>query len=57
MSYIVAFSSSRHLPDKEAEHADESVHEADVVADAGGDGLLAVWTNRLHWVRLKHLPL
>lgn len=27
------------------------------MADAGNDGLLAVWANRLHWSRLKHLPL
>ncbi len=50
-------SSAAHLPDKEAEHTDKGIHEADVVADAGHDGLLAVWTNRLHWSRLEHLPL
>lgn len=56
-SYHILCRSVHHLPDKEAEHADESIHEADVVADAGCDWLLAVWTNRLHWSRLKHLPL
>lgn len=35
--------------DKEAEQTEEGVHEADVMADAGDDGLLAVWTHGLHW--------
>lgn len=43
--------------DKEAEQTKKGVHEADVMADAGDDGLLAVWTHGRHWSWLKHLPL
>lgn len=35
--------------DKEAEQTKKGVHEADVMADAGDDGLLAVWTHGRHW--------
>lgn len=35
-------------PYKEAEEAEECVHESDVVGDACDDGLLAVRTHRLH---------
>lgn len=38
-----------YLPNKEAEQTEKGVHEADVMADAGDDGLLAVWTHGLHW--------
>lgn len=48
---------SFHLPYEEAEQTEESVHEAYVMADSCDDGLLAVWTDRLHWGRLEHLPL
>lgn len=34
---------------KEAEEAEECVHEADVVGDAGDDSLLTVRTHSLHW--------
>lgn len=46
-----------HLPYEEAEQTEECVHEADVMADAGGDGLLAVWTHGLYRSRLEHLAL
>lgn len=36
-------------PYKEAEEAEECVHEADIVGDAGDDCLLTVWTHSLHW--------
>lgn len=45
------------LPHKEAEQAEEGVHEADVVADSRDDGLLAVWAYRLYRRRLEHLTL
>lgn len=34
---------------KKAEEAEECVHEADVVGDAGDDSLLTVRTHSLHW--------
>ena len=37
-----------HSPDKDAEEAEECVHEADVVGDAGDDCLLTVRTHGLH---------
>lgn len=46
-----------HLPHEEAEEAEECVHQANIVGDASDDGLLAVWTHRLHRRGLKHLPL
>lgn len=42
---------------KEAEQTEKGVHEPHVVADAGNNGLLAVWTHRLHRRRLEHLAL
>lgn len=42
---------------KEAEEAEESVHEADVVGNARDDCLLTVWTDGLHRCGLKHLSL
>lgn len=48
----------RHgLPYKEAEEAEERVHETDIVGDPGDDGLLAVRTHRLHGWRLEHFSL
>lgn len=44
-------------PNKEAEEAEECVHEADIVADAGDDRLLAVRTHSLHRRGLEHFPL
>lgn len=44
-------------PYKEAEEAEECVHESDIVRDAGDDGLLAVWTHGLHGRGLEHFPL
>lgn len=41
--------SRTYLPYKEAEEAEECVHEADVVGDAGDDSLLTVRTHGLHW--------
>lgn len=46
-----------HLPHEEAEQAEKWVHEADVMANACDDGLLAVWTHCLHWTGLEHLTL
>lgn len=36
-------------PYEEAEEAEECVHEADIVGDAGDDCLLTVRTHGLHW--------
>lgn len=46
-----------HLPNKEAEEAEECVHEADIVGDAGDDCLLTVRTHSLHRCGLEHFPL
>lgn len=46
-----------YSPYKEAEEAEECVHEAHIVGDAGDDGLLTVRTHSLHRVGLEHLPL
>ena len=46
-----------YLPYKEAEEAEECVHEADIVGDAGDDRLLTVRTHGLHWRGLEHFPL
>lgn len=48
---------SSYSPDEEAEEAEQGVHQSHVVGDAGDDGLLTVWTHRLHRRRLEHLPL
>lgn len=48
---------SQITPYKKAEEAEERVHEADVVGDAGDDGLLTVWTDGLHWCGLEHFSL
>lgn len=48
---------SRYSPDKEAEEAEQRVHESHLVGDAGDNGLLTVWTHSLHWRGLEHLPL
>lgn len=50
-------SSTVHSPYKEAEQAEECVHEANVVGNAGDDCLLAVWTHSLHRRGLEHFPL
>lgn len=42
---------------EEAEEAEECVHEADVVGDAGDDRLLTVRTHGLHRGGLEHFPL
>lgn len=44
-------------PNKEAEEAEDSVHEAHAVVDAGDDGLLAVVTHSLYGCCLEYLPL
>lgn len=44
-------------PYKEAEEAEECVHESDVVRYAGDDGLLTVRTHSLHRRGLEHFPL
>lgn len=46
-----------YLPYKEAEQAEECVHEANIVRDAGDDCLLTMWTHSLHWRGLEHFPL
>lgn len=44
-------------PYKEAEEAEECVHEPDIVGDAGDDCLLTVRTHSLHRRGLEHFPL
>lgn len=44
-------------PHKDAEEAEECVHESDVVGNAGDDCLLTVRTHRLHRRGLEHFPL
>lgn len=46
-----------YLPHKEAEEAEQRVHESDIMGDAGDDCLLTVWTHSLHWRGLEHFPL
>lgn len=46
-----------HLPHEAAEEAQHEVHQANLVGDLGGDGLLAVGTHRLHGRTLKDLSL
>lgn len=46
-----------HSPHKEAEEAEQRVHEPHVVRDAGDNGLLTVRTHGVHRRRLEHLPL
>lgn len=48
---------SQITPYKEAEEAEECIHETDVMRDAGDDGLLTVWTDGLHWCGLEHFSL
>lgn len=44
-------------PHKAAKEAQHEVHQADLVGDLGGDGLLAVRTHCLHRCTLKDLSL
>lgn len=44
-------------PNKEAEEAEECVHEAHIVGDAGDDCLLTVRTHSLHRCSLEHFAL
>lgn len=46
-----------YSPNKEAEEAEECVHEPDIVGDAGDDCLLTVRTHGLHRRGLEHFPL
>lgn len=47
----------RYSPHKEAEEAEQCVHESHIVGDAGDNGLLTVWTHGLHRRGLEHFPL
>jgi hypothetical protein len=40
-----------------AEETQHKVHQADLIGDLGGDGLLAVGTHRLHGRAFKDLSL
>lgn len=55
--FLLDYRSVICLPNKEAEEAEECVHEADIVGDAGDDCLLAVRTHSLHRWGLEHFPL
>jgi hypothetical protein len=46
-----------HLPHEAAEETQHKVHQADLIGDLGGDGLLAVGTHRLHGRAFKDLSL
>lgn len=57
MYILLGFPSVIDLPHKEAEEAEQRVHESDIVGDARDDCLLTVRTHRLHRRGLKHFPL
>lgn len=54
---MLDFRSVIDLPHKEAEEAEQRVHESDIVGDARDDRLLTVRTHCLHRRGLKHFPL
>lgn len=55
--FLLDFWTVTYLPHKEAEEAEQCVHESDIVGDAGDDCLLTVRTHSLHRWGLEHFPL
>lgn len=55
--FLLAFQAVAFLPHKEAEEAEQRVHESDIVGDAGDDRLLTVRTHGLNRRGLEHFSL
>lgn len=54
---LLGFQTVAFLPHKEAEEAEQRVHESDIMGDAGDDRLLTVRTNGLNRRGLEHFSL
>lgn len=55
--FLLGFQAVAFLPHKEAEEAEQRVHESNVVGDAGDDRLLTVRTHCLNRRGLEHFSL